>query len=173
MQIRKRYVALGILGVSAALYLRGKRPETVIAALMLELPTRGKSVNQQVQALERSGQTLSRKLESMPDSPENLENLRHIIMLERWGTQRLRVFAGAAFEKDRSSLYKPEEHLDWNELREEFADARAELLEVLRSLEGVISDQKVEHNGLGPLSKGAWVQYLGSHATLEGMKFRA
>jgi len=172
MKIRKRYVALGIVGIGAALYLRGKRPEQVMAELMLELPARGRSVEAQVQLLERSGQKLLQRLKTLPDSPQNREQLRHIITLERWGTQRLRVFAGAAFEKDRSSLYRPDEHLDWNELREEFADARAELLEVVRSLGDAPAGQKVEHNSFGPLSKAGWIRYLDTHAALESRKLK-
>lgn len=172
MKIRKRHLALGIIGMGAVLYLRGKRPEYVIADLVLELPTRGRSVEMQAQSLERSGKALSERLKTMPDSPENCEQLRHIITLERWGTQRLRVFAGAAFKKDRSSLYRPDEHLDWNELREEFADARAELLEVARSLPESQNGDEVEHNSFGPLSKGGWIRYLDMHAALEGLKFR-
>jgi len=173
MKIRKRYLALGIIGIGAAVYLRGKRPEHLIADLMLELPTRGRTLEQQIQSLERSGKALTERLKTLPDTPQNREQLRHILTLERWGTQRLRVFAGAAFEKDRSSLYRPEEHLDWTELCEEFADARAELLEVVRSLDGGSVSQKVEHNSFGPLSRGAWIRYLESHATLEGLKLRA
>jgi len=172
MKIRKRYLALGIVGIGAAVYLRGKRPQHVIADLMLELPTRGRSLEQQVQSLERSGKALSGRLQTLPDTPENREQLRHIITLERWGTQRLRVFAGAAFEKDRSSLYRPEEHLEWDELREEFADARAELLEVVRSLHDAPAGEEVEHNSFGPLSKAGWIRYLDTHAALESRKLK-
>ena len=173
MQIRKRYLVLAALGLGAAFYLRGKRVENVVADLLLELPAQGRSLNKHLESLERSGQALENRLKDLPDTPENREQLRHILSLERWGTNRLRVFAGAAFERDRSSLYRPAEHLDWIELREDFADARFELLEVARSLEGTLPGLKVEHNQLGLLSRGAWLFYLNAHASLEGLKFQA
>ena len=173
MQIRKRYLVLAALGLGTAFYLRGKRVENVVADLLLELPARNLSLKGQLESLERSGKLLSERLKTLPDTSGNREQLRHILSLERWGTNRLRVFAGAAFERDRSSLYRPEEHLDWNELREDFSNARAELLEVGRSLENTLPGQKVEHNQMGPLSRGAWLRYLDTHASLEGLKFKA
>lgn len=102
------------------------------------------------------------------------KQLRHVIAIERWGQNRLRVALGdAVFERDESRAYAPPEDEPLGPLVERFEAVRAETLALGRRI--AASDAgatKVEHNSLGPISARAWLRYLQVHGELEMKRAR-
>jgi hypothetical protein len=172
MKFRKRYAVFLGLGFALAWWLRGKSKFEIAGQVFVELPVKFSKLSNQVKALETSGNALSKQLETVSDREENREVLAHIITLERWGTQRLRVLLGEAFVRDTSSDHAPPADLSWEDLRQLFADTRHELLEVAQGLGQRAKGFQVEHNQFGPLSGAGWLRYLNTHAFLESKRFK-
>ena len=175
MKFRKRYVLFVGLGFALAWWLRGKTIFEVAGQVFVDIPAKFRPLKQHIKALERSGDVLFKQLETLSDTPDNHKVLAHIITLERWGTHRVRVLLGEAFVRDTSSDFAPDPDLSWDDLRQEFADTRQELLEVAQALEALGSRAKgfqVEHNQFGPISGAGWLRYLNTHAFLESKKFK-
>lgn len=123
--------------------------------------------------LERSGVHLAQRAARAEDSRSNRELLTHIIAIERWGQNRLRVALGQKpFERDGSALYRPTPDASLRELRELLSQTRSQTVELVRQLQSVASAAKVEHNGLGELSPKGWLRYLTLHAALESRKLK-
>ncbi len=175
MKFRKRYVLFTGLGFALAWWLRGKTKFEVAGQIFVEIPAKFKPLEQHIKALERSGTALSKHLETVSDTPDNHKVLAHIITLERWGTQRVRVLLGEAFVRDTSSDFAPAPDMSWDDLRQVYADTRQELLEVAQALEALGSRARgfqVEHNQFGPISGAGWLSYLNTHAFLESKRFK-
>ncbi len=103
------------------------------------------------------------------------KQLRHVIAIERWGQNRLRVALGdRAFERDESRAFAPPEDEPLAQLIERFDAVRVETVALARR----VADEDagatmVEHNSLGPISARAWLRYLRVHGDLEMKRVKA
>ena len=142
--------------------------------LMIERPTKGRSVGELAATLQASGEELARRFAGAPEGDKNREKLRHIISIERWGQQRLRVGLGEPSASDESRSYKPAPDTEWRALQEEFSRTRGETLELADRLSqaGVDPTLTVPHNQFGPLTLRGWLRYLETHASFEGKRIR-
>ena len=95
--------------------------------------------------------------------------LRHVVAIERWGQNRLRVALGdVAFERDESRGYAPPEDEPLARLVERFDAVRTETVALGRRVAAADAGAvQVEHNSLGPISARAWLRYLQVHGELE------
>ncbi len=144
------------------------------AGLVLERPTRRKSLPELAEALAKSAQKVEASLAKLPDSAMNRRVLSHIIGIERWGQSRLRVFLGEPLVMDEYDGYRPPRDASWDELRQAFTDTRRRTIELVHQLQAAASplDKKVPHNQFGPLTCRAWLRYLDIHARSEARKMR-
>lgn len=142
---------------------------------LLERPARRQSLVAQLGKLETAGQKLEARLGRAAGTPKDQETLRHIVGIERWGQRRVAwVAEGRAPDDvviDSYGPYRPTEE-DWNALTDAFRETRQQTLATVRVLDDSQPALKVSHNDLGPLSVGAWLRYLRTHATLEGRRVK-
>jgi hypothetical protein len=121
--------------------------------------------------LEQSGQKLLARFAGAGDTPQSRKTLRHIVAIERWGTNRLRMLLGEKpFAQDSSQQHYPPENSAWNVLLEDLKTTRHELVKLVPFLDG--TSQKVDHTMFGDLSAKAWLKYLNFHANAEASRVR-
>ncbi|WP_309572181.1 DinB family protein [Deinococcus sp.] len=167
------------VGVAAgAAYLARQRKGDVkdfVVSRVLEAPAGRSSYTDLVQSLERAGTHLAGRAARATDTPANREVLAHIITIERWGQNRLRVaLRDRPFVQDESPAYRPPATLSMGDLRALLSSTRAGTIELTRQLHRhpPQDDVTVEHNSLGPLTAKAWLRYLTQHADLESRRLR-
>lgn len=135
---------------------------------LLERPAARVGVDALVERLEASSGPLAAFAEAAEDASSR-KQLRHVIAIERWGQNRLRVALGdLSFERDESRGYAPPEDEPVAQLVVRFDAVRAETVALGRRIASEDAGAaKVEHNSLGPISARAWLRYLQMHADLE------
>jgi hypothetical protein len=144
----------------------------IIVTVVIERPAKRLGFTKLTQNLSDSGEALHRDLERIEGTDKNLEQLRHIIAIERWGQRRLKVALGEPFLQDENHAYKPATDTSWNILKEMFTATRAETLTLTESLKTTDITLTVPHNQFGLLSVLGWLRYLETHAKLEGKRLR-
>jgi hypothetical protein len=145
-----------------------------MALLVFERPARRLTFANLAAKLELSGKDVERRISVAADNEENRRQVRHIIGIERWGQQRVRVALGNPLTLDEYDDYQPAANLLWEQMRMAFQDTRRETVALIQELEraGTSTDAKLPHNQFGDLSVGAWLQYLHSHANMESKRLR-
>ncbi len=142
---------------------------------LLERPARRQSLVAQLGKLETVGQKLEARLGRASGTPKDQETLRHIVGIERWGQRRVvHIADGGAPDDvviDSYGPYRPTEE-GWDALIYAFRETRQQTLATVRELDDSQLSLKVPHNDFGPLSVGAWLRYLRTHATLEGRRVK-
>lgn len=173
-------IAVAGVGVAAgAAYLARSRKAEVkdfVVARVLEAPAGRSSYTDLSQSLERAGVSLAGRAARAADTPANREVLLHIIGIERWGQNRLRVALGKQpYVRDEYRAYRPPEGSGMEELRRLLSSTRSGTVDLARQLHArpPQDDATVEHNGLGPLTAKAWLRYLTQHADLESRKLKS
>ncbi len=146
----------------------------LVAPLFIENPAQKQSFTQLMAKLEKSQGLIATRINAV--KPQNLEKhratLRHIIGIERWGTERLKVALGEAFKPDGQKNYHPDPNSDFTALLEDFKNTRLETLRIAKLVEQQNPSAKIEHNGFGELSIKGWLQYLNFHASSESLRLR-
>jgi hypothetical protein len=140
---------------------------------LVERPARRAGPARLADVLASSADPLLARLQRA-STQSHLGTIRHIVGIERWGAQRLRVALGdVPFVLDEHHPYLPPEGAPKEALLEQARSTRAETTAVARRVaaEGK-GDVLVEHNGLGPLSASGWLRYLTMHADLEARRIR-
>ncbi len=123
------------------------------------------------QKLEGSGSRILQRFETIGENPSSRKILAHIVAIERWGLNRLRVLLGEKpLVMDSSKAYSPPQNSAWNSLLTDFKETRRELVALTPFLED--AKGKVAHNMMGDLSAKAWLRYLEFHASAESSKVR-
>ena len=145
-----------------------------IGSRILELPVRKKRLDSFAARLEKAGDAIQQTLKTVNASTPNHKKLRHIIGMERWGQQRLKVFLGEPFVRDEHDSYKPERTSTWQELIDDFATTRRETVALAQQLAiaNVSDSAKVIHNQWGAVGAKAWLNYLANHARIEAKLFK-
>ena len=138
------------------------------AYLLLERPAARIGLDGLIERLEAGAGPLAAVAEAGEDAAAR-KQLRHVIAIERWGQNRLRVALGdRAFERDESRDYAPPEDEPRARLVERFGAVRAETVALGRRIAAADAGAAaVEHNSLGPISAQAWLRYLQVHGELE------
>jgi hypothetical protein len=146
----------------------------LITSWFVENPAQKQSFAQLTAKLENTKTVIDARVLSV--ASQNLEKhratMRHIIGIERWGTERLKVALGEAFKRDGQKDYHPDSGRDLTALLEDFKLTRLETLRVAKLVEQQNPNAKVLHNNLGDLSIKGWLGYLNLHAEIESRKLR-
>lgn len=124
-----------------------------------------------LQQLEENKQKVYERMSNARPSTFNRSRAAHVIGIERWGIQRLRVLLGEPLVIDEYDGYAPSEQLTMEQFAEAFMKTRAETMNVVRELQrrGVALTQTVKHNEVGDLSARGWIFYLENHMGRETM----
>lgn len=168
----------GVGLAAGAAYLARQRKEDVkefVVSRVLEAPAGRSSYTDLGQSLERGGIALAGRAARAGDTPANREVLAHIIGIERWGHNRLRVALGQRlYESDDYQGYRPAPDTTLAELQNLLSQTRSGTVDLARQLHVSPPEEgaTVNHNGLGPLTAKAWLRYLTQHADLESRKLR-
>jgi hypothetical protein len=141
------------------------------ARMMFERPSRKQSVVELASALISSGDEVRARIAGKEPTPANVARLRHIIGIERWGQQRLRVFLGDPFEPGGHHPHKPTE-TDWSALQTELASTRADTVALAGQLTTADLARTVPHDQFGPLTVRGWLAYVQRHARMESKLMR-
>lgn len=141
---------------------------------ILERQASGRSLQEFMSSLERSGEEVAKRLGNAPDTPHNREVDNHIIGIEHWGQRQLRVALGEPPSLDSYSGYRLPEGVDLGALRSAFNDTRRGTVELARELSFTVPKTltKVRHNDLGELSVRGWFAYLEGHAKRESTRLK-
>ncbi|MDV6374870.1 DinB family protein [Deinococcus arenicola] len=168
----------GVGLAAGAAYLARQRKGEVkefVVSRVLEAPAGRSSYTDLGQSLERAGTALAGRGARAGDTPANREVLGHIIGIERWGQNRLRMALGKKlYESDSYQTYRPAADTSLAELRDLLSQTRSGTVDLARQLHVSPPEEgaTVNHNGLGPLTAKAWLRYLTQHADLESRKLR-
>lgn len=172
-------VTVATVGVAAgAAYVARYRKDDVkelFVAQALERPAARQSYTELAQGLERAGIALFQRAGRAADTQANRAVLTHIIGMERWGQERLRVALGEReFVRDEHHPYKPGAGVSLGELRDLLSQTRSRTVDLARRLNASPPEESttVEHNGLGPLTPKGWLRYLTQHADVESRRVR-
>lgn len=141
--------------------------------LLVERPARNKSIAELAATLEAAAEKVEQRIARCREGkPKNVETLRHIIGIERWGQQRLRGFLGETVAQDEYDGYRPDDVDSVSQLRSAFVTTRAETVRLARQLQAHDPPRTatVVHNDLGPLTARGWLRYLTTHANLESRR---
>ncbi|MFK7805234.1 MAG: hypothetical protein AB8G95_26620 [Anaerolineae bacterium] len=162
---------LGIgLGLSARELLKHSKQVTQTAGpIVFDWLGKGVPTADLAAELEASGKrNLQQLMEKMP-TKHNYNVLNHLIGIEKWGQQRLRVALGdGAFVLDEHDDYRPRFGLSWNELQDVFSQTRIETLELAERIDAAEKGgERVLHNDFGEISANHWLHYLRLHANGE------
>jgi len=148
--------------------------EALFKEFAFERPARRRSLDELIEGLKSSQVKLKERFAKAPGTDKNRAALRHIVAIERWGQNRLKVVLGEPLLDDANHDYKPPQETPWEDLQRQFAETREQTLEVANKLvEAQIDKTKtVQHNQFGPFSVGGWLRYLQVHASLESKRIR-
>lgn len=149
-------------------------PVSFLFRTVFQVQIINKSLADLIRSAKEDGQTINAHLAGKPDKPENHQQMRHVIGIERWGQRRLKTMLGEPPIQDEYDGYQPAEDLDLAALRDEFSAARAETLAIVDAIQekGVADSAKANHNGMGDVSLKIWLRYLTMHANFESKRVK-
>jgi hypothetical protein len=141
-------------------------------SMMVERPAARRGTRVLADELESALAPLVERLQRSKAPERASKQSQHIVGIERWGQQRLRVALGeASFERDSHHPYLPDANLDLPALLDVLRNTRAETVALARRIEQQgRGAERVEHNALGPMSANGWLRYLRVHADLEARR---
>jgi hypothetical protein len=145
---------------------------SAVTGIMLERPAQKMTLPELADKLDTAGQEIAQRAASADDTPDNREQLRHIIGIERWGQSRLRVALGGPLAEDTSDAYRPADEMPWLDLQEEFQIARRDTIALARELAEIEIDPTltIPHEEYGKLTVFGWLRYLDVHSSLESKR---
>ncbi len=143
----------------------------LVAHFFLEQPAKNAGLEKMQHTLRQNAEKILARMQNSQDNASNTKIAHHIITIERWGQNRLRVALGEKnFLPDQSKDYAPDNKFDLKELAALFISTRQETLALAAQVSS--HTPKVPHNQLGPLSAAAWLRYLNLHSDMESKKIR-
>ncbi|RTR30350.1 DinB family protein [Deinococcus radiophilus] len=162
--------------VAGAVWLARQRSDEIkelAVERLIEQPAAGQSFLKLEEGLQSGGEALVERIERASDNERNRERLRHIIGIERWGRARVQsAVLHRPWVMDEHHDYKPPKDKSLSELAEILAEQRRRTAALAHTLHENPPrlNEKVPHNGLGPLSVRGWLRYLQYHADVESRK---
>ena len=147
------------------------RIRQIVMEFIIELPARMIGIDRVIRGLEKNGQAIEKRIATANDRANNREALAHVIGIERWGQQRLRVALGEPLVVDEYDAYRPESE-DWPGLITSFHATRQSTISLSKSLRMARVDphMRIQHNQFGEISLLGWLYYLNLHSSLESKR---
>lgn len=130
------------------------------AHLLFERPARNRRIEQFATRLERDGRNIEKRIANARRTENNRSTLIYLIGMERWNTRRLSVAQGAGFNEDDYTVYRPAADTAWDELLDQFAEARAETVALAHDLSMRDTSGRVKHDTFGEMTIPAWLHYI-------------
>lgn len=138
---------------------------------LIERPAIQAGIAGLVKSLESHQATIEHHVTSKADSPRHRAVFSHIIGIERWGQNRLKVALGAPYILDEYNNYRPAKSDVREELLTAFRATRAETIQVAHQIQATgKAETRIPHNAYGDLTALGWLRYLDLHATMETKK---
>lgn len=136
---------------------------------MIDRNAKNKSVADLTKQLETSNQLIANKLAAAADTEFNRGQVRHVIGIERWGQNRLKVALGEPFKAEEHDGYLPNNDQTISDLAAMFTQTRQETLAIAKQLANIpnVETQVVVHNAMGDMTVRSWLQYLDIHGPFE------
>ncbi len=137
--------------------------------LMVDRTAKHKTMAQLSTELHASQQTIADQIHTADDTPQNREQLCHVIGIERWAQTRLQTALGGPVKTDEYDGYRPSAETTWSELSAEFDQTRLQTLQLVNQLvsQPAIEIKMINHNDMGQMSIKSWLQYIEMHAPYE------
>lgn len=147
----------------------------VFGTLLLENPSKNKTYEQLIGALEAGQAEVAARAAGKADTPQNRNQFGHIIGIEKWSQRRLKTLQGEPAVQDEYDGYRPDASLNMDALRSEFAQTRQESIAIAKALQaaGVPKTATAQHNDAGDISVGAWLTYITDHANRESRRLKS
>jgi hypothetical protein len=141
----------------------------ILSRWFYEWAARDKSYEELVQKLHKNEAATYSRMMNANEISFNRARAAHVIGIERWSAQRLRVLLGEPLVIDEYDGYAPSDQLSMAELAKEFKQTRAATIALVRELQnkGVDLSCTVIHNDVGDLSAGGWLFYIENHTGRE------
>lgn len=124
------------------------------------------------EGLRQSAEKIYHKVKAAEPNSHNHQIFTHIIGIERWGQNRLKVALGEPLVMDEYNGYRPARERAWDALIDDFVKTRQETIAIAKQIARTSSPPLIPHNTLGDLSVEAWLMYLQLHADGELYKFK-
>lgn len=143
----------------------------VVVIRLIERPAAHVGIAGLVKSLEAHQATIEAHVTAKADSPRHRAVFSHIIGIERWGQNRLKVALGTPYIRDEYNGYRPAKSDTREELLTAFRATRADTIQLANQLqEAGKAEALVPHNAYGDLTALGWLRYLDLHATIEARK---
>ena len=137
--------------------------------LMVDRPAKNQSLESLTDQLSGSQQIILDKVTGAMDNEDNRKQLTHVIGIERWGQNRLKVALGEPLTMEEYDGYRPQTGTSLPALAETFTQTRQNTLAVAEKLTAVpdVAGKIVEHNDMGQMTVRSWLYYLDLHSNYE------
>lgn len=143
------------------------------AVLFIERPARNKQISEFIPALQSSAEAITGRIIKARENVRNHAQVTHIIGIERWCQQRLKVALGEPLVEGEYDPYRPPEDTPWEALKDEFEATRQQSIELVEALaERADPNMPIPHNQYGELTVNGWLQYLDLHASMTSRLIR-
>ena len=134
----------------------------------MERRAKNSSFDELAQKLVDNGPILANQMAVATDTPANRAKAEHVIGIERWAQNRLKVALGNPLVIDEYTKYQPKNAKGFRELSSLFTKTRADTLKLVKQLKQAdAGDMKVRHNDMGDITVKTWLYYLSAHAARE------
>ena len=149
-------------------------PVGMIMRTVFGIQTINKSLAALTQSAQEGGQRIDSHLTGKPDTPQNRQQMRHVIGIERWGQRRLQTILGEPALQDEYNGYQPDTSLDLATLQTEFSQTRAQTLAIIEAIQqkGLADSATANHNDMGDVSPKLWLRYLTMPANFESKRIK-
>lgn len=144
------------------------------AQFVLERPARVRGFKEFEDMFVHTGRELADQYATAQDTDDTRRIISHVIGIERWGQQRLKVAFGETFNAEEYTNYRPPREATLESLQFDFNDTRAATIDLIRRMQeqAVDPDVSIEHNQYGPLTVRGWLQYLYTHSKSESERLK-
>ena len=124
-----------------------------------------------IKELELSKTQILSRISNSADIDKNINLIRHIIGIEKWGQNRLKMLLGSNFKIDEYDSYQPNK-TNILTLAQKFESTRKETLDLAHKIKEIKTSKTSPHNDFGDLNATEWLFYLNSHAQRESQRLK-
>ncbi len=130
-----------------------------------ERRARGKSYSRYKEKIEETSTQIVSIFSDSKDNEKSRWLFTHVIGMEKWMQQRIKVALGEPFVRDEYDIYRPSQDEPWDKLQQLFVETRNESVQLCDALDAKQANgsQKILHNEFGDLSVKGWLEYLLFH----------
>ncbi len=146
----------------------------MLKTFMFDRPSRNKSFAALGQSLTEGRDAIMTRIEASDGNEKSHKQLTHLIGVERWAQNRVKVALGEAFIDEEYDRYRPARDAAWLTLKDEFWTTRNASIALTKALDAAKVDRNtlVAHNQFGEIPVRAWLQYIYGHSDFESKNIK-